>query len=201
MTNIIGITGGIASGKSTVTAFLREQGYPVIDADAVVHELQAKGGKLYQILVAEFGEDILLKDGTLDRAKLGQAVFADSDLRARLSSLQDQIIREELLARRDVLKQAEEVVFMDIPLLYEADYSGEVDQVWLVYVDKAQQLARLMKRNGLSSQDAENRLAAQLSLEEKRGLADVVIDNSGSVEATLAQVERLLREMKDGRRQ
>ncbi len=201
MTNIIGITGGIASGKSTVTAFLREQGYPVIDADAVVHELQAKGGKLYQILVAEFGEGILLKDGTLDRAKLGQAVFADSDLRARLSSLQDQIIREELLARRDVLKQAEEVVFMDIPLLYEADYSGEVDQVWLVYVDKAQQLARLMKRNGLSSQDAENRLAAQLSLEEKRGLADVVIDNSGSVEATLAQVERLLREMKDGRRQ
>lgn len=201
MTNIIGITGGIASGKSTVTAFLREQGYPVIDADAVVHELQAKGGKLYQILVAEFGEGILLKDGTLDRAKLGQAVFADSDLRARLSSLQDQIIREELLARRDVLKQAEEVVFMDIPLLYEADYSGEVDQVWLVYVDKAQQLARLMKRNGLSSQDAENRLAAQLSLEEKRGLADVVIDNSGSVESTLAQVERLLREMKDGRRQ
>ncbi|MGT2711375.1 dephospho-CoA kinase [Streptococcus oriscaviae] len=201
MTNIIGITGGIASGKSTVTAFLREQGYPVIDADAVVHELQAKGGKLYQILVAEFGEGILLKDGTLDRAKLGQAVFADSDLRARLSSLQDQIIREELLARRDVLKQAEEVVFMDIPLLYEADYSGEVDQVWLVYVDKAQQLDRLMKRNGLSSQDAENRLAAQLSLEEKRGLADVVIDNSGAVEATLAQVERLLREMKDGRRQ
>lgn len=201
MTNIIGITGGIASGKSTVTAFLREQGYPVIDADAVVHELQAKGGKLYQILVAEFGEGILLKDGTLDRAKLGQAVFTDSDLRARLSSLQDQIIREELLARRDVLKQAEEVVFMDIPLLYEADYSGEVDQVWLVYVDKAQQLARLMKRNGLSSQDAENRLAAQLSLEGKRRLADVVIDNSGSVEATLAQVERLLREMKDGRRQ
>ncbi|CYU50827.1 dephospho-CoA kinase [Streptococcus suis] len=200
MAKVIGITGGIASGKSTVTAFLREQGYPVIDADAVVHELQAKGGKLYQILLKEFGQDILSDDGNLDRFKLGQAVFADSKLRARLSDLQNQIIRQELLDRRDALKQTEQVIFMDIPLLYEADYSGEVDEVWLVYVDRAQQLERLMKRNGLAVQDAENRLAAQLSLEEKRGKAQVVIDNSGAVEATLVQVARLLEELKDGRR-
>ncbi|NQI36563.1 dephospho-CoA kinase [Streptococcus suis] len=200
MAKIIGLTGGIASGKSTVTAFLREQGFPVIDADAVVHELQAKGGKLYQVLLAEFGEAILSDDGSLDRAKLGQAVFADSKLRARLSVLQDQIIRQELLDRRDALKQTEQVIFMDIPLLYEADYSGEVDEVWLVYVDRAQQLERLMKRNGLAVQDAENRLAAQLSLEEKRSQAQVVIDNSGAVEATLAQVAQLLEELKDGRR-
>ncbi|HGA1493170.1 TPA: dephospho-CoA kinase [Streptococcus suis] len=198
MAKIIGLTGGIASGKSTVTAFLREQGYPVIDADAVVHELQAKGGKLYQILVKEFGQDILSDDGNLDRAKLGQAVFADSKLRARLSVLQDQIIRQELLTRRDALKQTDPVVFMDIPLLYEADYSGEVDEVWLVYVDRAQQLERLMKRNSLSVQDAENRLAAQLSLEEKRIRAQILIDNSGAVEATLDQVAALLEEMKDG---
>ncbi|MEG3310580.1 dephospho-CoA kinase [Streptococcus sp. SS-4456] len=200
MAKVIGITGGIASGKSTVTAFLREQGYPVIDADAVVHELQAKGGKLYQVLVKEFGQDILSDDGNLDRVKLGQAVFADSKLRARLSVLQDQIIRQELLARRDALKQTEDVIFMDIPLLYEADYSGEVDEVWLVYVDRAQQLDRLMKRNGYSAQDAENRLAAQLSLEEKRSKAQFVIDNSGAVEATLMQVAKGLEEMKDGRR-
>ncbi|MGQ7461809.1 dephospho-CoA kinase [Streptococcus suis] len=200
MAKVIGLTGGIASGKSTVTAFLREQGYPVIDADAVVHELQAKGGKLYKVLLKEFGQDILSDDGNLDRVKLGQAVFADSKLRARLSDLQDQIIRQELLARRDVLKQTEQVVFMDIPLLYEADYSGEVDEVWLVYVDRAQQLERLMKRNGYSAQDAENRLAAQLSLEEKRSKAQFVIDNSGAVEATLMQVAKGLEEMKDGRR-
>lgn len=200
MAKIIGLTGGIASGKSTVTAFLREQGYPVIDADAVVHELQAKGGKLYQILLKEFGQDILSDDGNLDRFKLGQAVFADSNLRARLSDLQDQIIRHELLARRDALKQTEDVIFMDIPLLYEADYSGEVDEVWLVYVDRAQQLERLMKRNSLSVQDAENRLAAQLSLEEKRSKAQFVIDNRGAVEATLVQVAKGLEEMKDGRR-
>ncbi|MBY4956061.1 dephospho-CoA kinase [Streptococcus suis] len=200
MAKVIGITGGIASGKSTVTAFLREQGYPVIDADAVVHELQAKGGKLYQVLLKEFGQDILSADGNLDRVKLGQAVFADSKLRARLSVLQDQIIRQELLARRDALKQTEDVIFMDIPLLYEADYSGEVDEVWLVYVDRAQQLDRLMKRNGYSAQDAENRLAAQLSLEEKRSKAQFVIDNSGAVEATLMQVAKGLEEMKDGRR-
>lgn len=200
MAKIIGLTGGIASGKSTVTAFLREQGYSVIDADAVVHELQAKGGKLYQILLKEFGQDILSDDGNLDRFKLGQAVFTDSNLRARLSDLQDQIIRHELLARRDALKQTEDVIFMDIPLLYEADYSGEVDEVWLVYVDRVQQLERLMKRNGLAVQDAENRLAAQLSLEEKRGKAQVVIDNGGAVEITLAQVAQLLEELKDGRR-
>lgn len=195
MTKVIGITGGIASGKSTVTVFLREQGYPVIDADAVVHELQAKGGKLYQVLLKEFGQDILSADGNLDRLKLGQAVFADSKLRARLSVLQDQIIRQELLTRRDALKQTEDVIFMDIPLLYEADYSGEVDEVWLVYVDRAQQLERLMKRNGFSTQDAENRLAAQLSLEEKRDKAQVVIDNRRAVEATLMQVARLLEEL------
>ncbi|HFI0255894.1 TPA: dephospho-CoA kinase [Streptococcus suis] len=200
MAKVIGLTGGIASGKSTVTAFLRNHGYPVIDADAVVHELQAKGGKLYQILLEEFGEEILSVDGNLDRAKLGQAVFADSSLRVRLSDLQDKIIKEELLTRRDVLKQTEQVVFMDIPLLYEADYSGEVDEVWLVYVDRAQQLDRLIKRNGLSVQDAENRLAAQLPLEEKRAKAQVVIDNGGAVEVTLAQVAQLLEELKDGRR-
>lgn len=199
MTKVIGLTGGIASGKSTITDFLRRQGYPVIDADQVVHELQAKGGKLYQVLVAEFGNSILTAEGDLDRKKLGQAVFENAGLRARLSLLQDKIIREELLARRDALKQTEDVIFMDIPLLYEADYSGEVDEVWLVYVDKAQQLERLMKRNGFSVQDAENRLNAQLSLEEKRAKAQVLIDNSGVVEETLARVALLLEDLMDGR--
>ena len=199
MTKVIGLTGGIASGKSTITDFLRRQGYPVIDADQVVHELQAKGGKLYQVLVAEFGNSILTAEGDLDRKKLGQAVFENAELRAHLSLLQDKIIREELLARRDALKQTEDVIFMDIPLLYEADYSGEVDEVWLVYVDKAQQLERLMKRNGFSVQDAENRLNAQLSLEEKRAKAQVLIDNSGVIEETLARVALLLEDLQDGR--
>lgn len=199
MTKVIGLTGGIASGKSTITDFLRRQGYPVIDADQVVHELQAKGGKLYQVLVAEFGNSILTAEGDLDRKKLGQAVFENAGLRSHLSLLQDKIIREELLARRDALKQTEDVIFMDIPLLYEADYSGEVDEVWLVYVDKAQQLERLMKRNGFSVQDAENRLNAQLSLVEKRSKAQVLIDNSGVVEETLARVALLLEDLQDGR--
>ncbi|WDN58029.1 dephospho-CoA kinase [Streptococcus parasuis] len=199
MTKVIGLTGGIASGKSTITDFLRRQGYPVIDADQVVHELQAKDGKLYQVLVAEFGNSILTAEGDLDRKKLGQAVFENAGLRAHSSLLQDKIIREELLARRDALKQTEDVIFMDIPLLYEADYSGEVDEVWLVYVDKAQQLERLMKRNGFSVQDAENRLKAQLSLEEKRSKAQVLIDNSGVVEETLSRVALLLEDLQDGR--
>ncbi|MGQ7396124.1 dephospho-CoA kinase [Streptococcus suis] len=199
MAKVIGLTGGIASGKSTVTDFLREKGYQVIDADAEVHDLQKKGGRLYQVLLEEFGPAILAADGQLDRVKLGQQVFADSQLRTRLSELQDQIIRQELLARRDLLSQTEEVVFMDIPLLYELDYSGEVDEVWLVYVDERQQLARLMARNGYSLQEAENRLAAQLSLEKKKERTDKVIDNSGSLEATLAQVASLVEEIGNGR--
>lgn len=199
MAKVIGLTGGIASGKSTVTAFLREKGYQVIDADAEVHDLQKKGGRLYQVLLEEFGPAILAADGQLDRVKLGQQVFADSQLRTCLSELQDQIIRQELLARRDLLSQTEEVVFMDIPLLYELDYSGEVDEVWLVYVDERQQLARLMARNGYSLQEAENRLAAQLSLEKKKERTDKVIDNSGSLEATLAQVASLVEEIGNGR--
>lgn len=200
MTRVIGLTGGIASGKSTVTAYLKKLGYPVIDADAVVHDLQAKGGRLYLVLVEEFGPDILATDGQLDRQKLGQAVFSDDRLRQSLSVLQDQIIRQELLDRRDRLAQDHDLIFMDIPLLYELDYSGEVDEVWLVYVDRAQQLERLMKRNGFSVQDAERRLAAQLSPEEKRERAQVVIDNSGAVESTLGVVAQLVEEVKNGRR-
>lgn len=195
MTKVIGLTGGIASGKSTVVSFLREKGYKVIDADAVVHELQARGGRLYQVLVAEFGQAIVLDNGEIDREKLGQAVFADPSLRLRLSSLQDRIIRQELLKRRDQQLGQETVLFMDIPLLYEADYRNEVDEVWLVYVDRKQQLARLMERNHLSVQEAENRLAAQWSLEEKRDQADRIIDNSRTKEEMWQQLSVYLKEV------
>lgn len=196
MTMIIGITGSIASGKSTVTNYLRKQGFQVIDADAIVHELQAKGGKLYDILVDFYGEKILAPNGEIDRQALSEQFFSDKTVRAEVSALQNTIIRQELLARRDDLLQKHEVVFMDIPLLFELDYRSQLDQVWLVYLDPAQQLERLMKRNNYTEEQAKKRIAAQLSLEEKKKLADQVIDNSGELSATYEQLDDLLEEIR-----
>ncbi|MGV3028093.1 dephospho-CoA kinase [Streptococcus hyovaginalis] len=196
MTMTIGITGSIASGKSTVTNYLRKQGFQVIDADAVVHELQAKGGKLYDVLVDFYGEKILAPNGEIDRQALSEQFFSDKTIRAEVSTLQNTIIRQELLARRDDLLQKHEVVFMDIPLLFELDYQGQLDQVWLVYLDPAQQLERLMKRNNYTEEQAKQRIAAQLSLEEKKKFTDQVIDNSGELSATYEQLDDLLEEIR-----
>lgn len=195
MARIIGITGGIASGKSTVTEFLRQQGYKVIDADQVVHELQEPGERLYQALLSTFGPAILQEDGRLDRPKLGAMIFGDPELLARSSQIQNQIIREELADRRDLLAETEDIFYMDLPLLFELQYEDWFDQIWLVDVTKETQLSRLMTRNGLSQEEAEKRIAAQLSLQEKRKRADVLIDNNGSLEETRQQIRDALQKL------
>ena len=195
MVRIIGITGGIASGKSTVTEFLRQQGYKVIDADQVVHELQEPGERLYQALLSTFGPAILQEDGRLDRPKLGAMIFGNPDLLAQSSQLQNEIIREELAGRRDLLAEMEDIFFMDLPLLFELQYEDWFDQIWLVDVTKETQLSRLMARNALSQEEAEKRIAAQLSLREKRKRADVLIDNNGSLEETRQQLRDALQKL------
>ena len=192
MAKIIGITGGIASGKSTVTNYLRQKGYQVIDADQVVHELQAKGGKLYQALVSWLGSAILNEAGELDRPKLSQLIFSSQENLAKSSQLQNAIIRQELADRRDQLAKTEETFFMDIPLLFEQDYADWFDEVWLVDVSKGTQLERLMARNNLSQEEAQQRIAAQLSLADKRQRAEIVIDNNGALSNTLKQLQALL---------
>ena len=195
MARIIGITGGIASGKSTVTEFLRQQGYQVIDADQVVHELQEIGGRLYQALLSAFGPDILQEDGRLDRPKLGAMIFGNPEFLAQSSQIQNQIIREELTGRRDLLAETEDIFFMDLPLLFELQYEDWFDQIWLVDVTEKTQLSRLMSRNALSQEEAEKRIAAQLSLLEKRKRADVLIDNNGSLEQTRQQLRDALQKL------
>ena len=195
MTRIIGITGGIASGKSTVTEFLRQQGYQVIDADQVVHELQEPGGRLYQALLSTFGSVILQEDGHLDRPKLGAMIFGNPQLLAQSSQIQNQIIREELACRRELLTETEDIFFMDIPLLFELQYKDWFDQIWLVDVMEETQLNRLMSRNVLSQEEAEKRIAAQLSLKEKRKRADVLIDNNGSLEETRRQIRDAIQKL------
>ena len=193
MVRIIGITGGIASGKSTVTEFLRRQGYQVIDADQVVHELQEPGGRLYQALLSAFGPAILQEDGRLNRPKLGAMIFGNPELLAKSS--QNQIIREELAHRRDLLAETEDIFFMDLPLLFELGYESWFDQIWLVDVTEETQLSRLMTRNALSQEEAEKRIAAQLSFQEKRKRADVLIDNNGSLEETRQQIRDALQKL------
>ena len=192
MGKIIGITGGIASGKSTVTNFLRQKGFEVVDADALVHQLQKPGGQLFQILVEHFGEKVLLEDGKLNRPLLASLIFSNSEEREWSKETQGQIIREELGSLRDKFAQTDDVFFMDIPLLFEQDYASWFDETWLVYVRRDTQLDRLMNRDQLSKESAETRLASQWPLEEKKKFATYILDNNGSREQLLSQVVTLL---------
>ena len=192
MGKIIGITGGIASGKSTVTNFLRQKGFQVVDADALVHQLQKPGGRLYQVLVQHFGQDIVSENGELNRPLLASLIFSNTEEREWSKQIQGEIIREELATLRDQLAQTESIFFMDIPLLFEQDYSAWFDETWLVYVEPDVQMERLMKRDQLSKDLAISRLLAQWSLEKKKGLASQVIDNNGSQDQLLAQLNSLL---------
>ena len=192
MGKIIGITGGIASGKSTVTNFLRQKGFQVVDADAVVHQLQKPGGRLYQLLVQHFGQEIILENGELNRPLLASLIFSNPEEREWSKQTQGEIIREELAALREQLAQTETIFFMDIPLLFEQNYANWFDETWLVYVDRDVQVERFMKRDQLSKEVAVSRLAAQWSLEKKKDLASHVLDNNGSRDQLVSQVVKLL---------
>ena len=195
MGKIIGITGGIASGKSTVTNFLRQKGFEVVDADAVVHQLQKPGGRLFQMLVAHFGAKILLEDGELNRPLLASLIFNNSDEREWSKRTQGEIIRVELAALRNQYAQTEALFLMDIPLLFEQNYASWFDETWLVYVNRDLQLERLMKRDQISKEAAESRLNSQWPLERKISLASHSLDNNGNQEQLIAQVVQLLEEM------
>lgn len=192
MTKIIGITGGIASGKSTVVEEIRKAGFQIVDADQVVHDLQAKGGKLYQALVAWLGPAILDENGDLNRPKLAEMIFSSPDNLAKSAEIQTEIIRQELLERRKQLEETEEIFFMDIPLLVEQNYVDWFDAIWLVAVKPEVQIQRLMARNAFSQREAEQRIASQMPLEEKLPFATVVIDNSGALDELKGQVNILI---------
>ena len=192
MGKIIGITGGIASGKSTVTNFLRQKGFQVVDADAVVHQLQKPDGRLFEALVQHFGQKIILENGELNRPLLASLIFSNPEEREWSRITQGKIIREELATLRNQLAQMETIFFMDIPLLFEQDYVSWFDETWLVYVDRNIQVERLMKRDQLSKNEAESRLAAQWPLEKKKDLASHVLDNNGNQDQLLTQVVSLL---------
>ncbi|MGT2926644.1 dephospho-CoA kinase [Streptococcus cuniculipharyngis] len=193
MVTVIGLTGGIASGKSTVSSYLRDKGMVVLDADQLVHDLQAPAGRLYQALVDYFGADILQADQTLDRTKLGQLIFSNPEMMAVSNALQDEIIREELARQLEILSVSHSVIFLDIPLLFEKGYETWCQEIWLVVVSEAVQAQRLMARNGYSQAEAQERIASQWPLLDKMKKSQVIIDNNNSLQATYQQVEEALR--------
>ena len=194
-TMIIGLTGGIASGKSTVVEMIKDAGYKVIDADQLVHDLQAQGGRLYLALLDWLGEEILLPNGELNRPKLGQLIFSNEEMRHRSAEIQGTIIREELAAQRDYLAKKEDIFFMDIPLLIENGYQDWFDQIWLVAVSPEVQRQRLMKRNHLSVEEAKMRIDSQMSLAEKKPYASLVLDNNGSLDDLKEKVKSAINDL------
>lgn len=197
---ILGVTGGIASGKSSVTAMFRRLGALVVSADELAREIVAPGSPVLEQLVARFGEDILTADGSLDRAVLGARIFADEASRRVLNDITHPAIARLAEERLRQLRQADApLVIYEAPLLFEAGAERRVDKVLVVRIRPDLQLARLMARDGLAEADARRRVAAQLSQEEKLARADYVIDNSGTSRETEAQVRALFAELTETR--
>jgi dephospho-CoA kinase len=186
---IIGLTGGIASGKSSVARILESLGVVVVDADQLAREAVAPGEEAYLSIVSEFGEGIVNPDRTINRQALGKIVFADSSARRRLEQITHPAIARRAEERLAALRNAgTPVVVYMAPLLIEAGVTSRVDEIWVVYADRETQVARLMLRDGLSSDETLQRLAAQMPMEEKRTYGKIVIDNNGTPEETERQV-------------
>lgn len=193
MRRVIGLTGGIATGKSTISKMFKSFHIPVIDADKIAREVVEPGKTAYDHIVRTFGKGITQGDGTIDRKKLGQIIFSDEQKRKQLNEIVHPAIRRKMIDRRDeYLKQGERAVVLDIPLLFESDLTHFVDQIIVVYIPEALQLERLLKRDHLNKVDALKRIRAQLPIEEKVKKADAVIDNQGSIEESFEQLEKIL---------
>lgn len=190
---LIGLTGGIASGKSTVSNWLSEHGYPIIDADKIARDVVEPGMGAYEAIVGQFGREILFEDGTINRKKLGSIIFKDEKKRSELNQIVHPAVRREMLAQKDRYEaEGHETIIFDIPLLFESNLFHLVDRVMLVYVDKKTQLNRLLERDQAGSEDAKARIASQLPLEDKKSRADYIIDNSGSLEETFQQLKNVI---------
>ena len=189
----IGLTGSIATGKSTVTNMLKELGAFVIDCDKTARDVVAPGTRGIAKIEAAFGKDAVAADGPMDRVYIGDLVFRNPEMKKRLENILFPLIFEALDAELLRLERegATPVVFLDMPLLYEVKYDSYVDEVWLVYVPFEVQLSRLMKRNGYTKEEALLRIHSQIPVDKKKALAQQVIDNSRTLEDTKEQVRSL----------
>jgi dephospho-CoA kinase len=196
---IIGLTGSIASGKSTVSQMLKESGYPIVDADLVARQVVEPGSETLEKIREAFGDEIILPDGSLDRKKVGDLIFSDPASRKRLNDIIHPAIRQEMLRQRAAyVADGQKVVIMDIPLLFESKLQHFVDKILVVSVTEENQLKRLMERNELAEGEALARISSQLPMSVKEEGADAVIYNNGTIEETKWQLNRILEEWDAG---
>ncbi len=190
---LVGLTGGIATGKSTVSALLRQLGCEIIDADLLAREVVEPGRPAWTTIVAEFGQDVVTGDGALDRKKLGAIVFANPERRRRLEAITHPAIRERFQARLDELAEHgfTGIVVFDAAVMIESGNYKNMDRLVVVVTDEPTQMARLRGRDGTDDAEGRRKIASQMPLSEKAKLADYVIDNSGDRHATAEQVRRV----------
>ena len=197
---LIGLTGSIATGKSTVARMFKERGFYVIDADELAHSVYKKGEEAYFKLIEVFGRGILDKSREIDRKKLGALVIKDKE---KLKILESIVHPEVERKRKEIIENIKReipdaMIIYDVPLLFEKNLEKLFDCVIVVYAKPELQIKRLMERDGMTEDEAKRRIAMQLSIEKKRELADVVIDNSNSIDHTKKQVEEIAKRIKDG---
>lgn len=193
---VIGLTGGIASGKSTVANYLADNGFFIVDADIASRKAVEIGSSGLEEIRTVFGDEVIQEDGALNRKALGEIIFNDKALREKLNAIVHPRVREIMEAEKEVGLALGKPVIMDIPLLYENKLEHTVDEVWVVYVPVEIQIERLMARNQLSLEEARSRVASQLSIEVKKQKADKVIDNSGTLDALYQQLKQLIQNYK-----
>jgi len=192
----IGLTGGIATGKTTVAEFIKQSGYPVINADEVAHQALSPAGPIFHHIVKAFGQEILSPTGEIDRRALGAKIFKDEAQRLRLESLVHPYVKQQVKSLRDDLeKQGQKIAFYDVPLLYEKNMQDEFDQVIVVSCSEKLQMDRLLKRSALSPIEARDRIRSQLPLKEKIARADIVIENDSTLEALLTATRAVLQKL------
>lgn len=197
---IIGLTGSIATGKSTVSRMLKEKGYPIVDADEISRLVVEPGSPVLTSIAEAFGTDVLLSDGSLNREKLGSLIFNDKDKREKLNGIIHPAVRAEMIRQKEEwLEKGANTIIMDIPLLFESKLHSYVDKIIVVSAAPAIQRERLMARNGYSAEEADARINSQLPIAVKENGADAVIDNNGTLKETENQLNILLREWNAGK--
>lgn len=190
---MIGLTGGIGSGKSTVAEMLRSHGFPVVDADQIARDIMEPGSPVLDEVAAEFGADLIGEDGTLDRAGLASRAFASEDATQKLNAITHPAIRKESARRfKEIEEAGEKAAVYDMPLLIELGMHKSMDLTVVVDVDAEERVRRLVAKRGLDAADARNRIERQIPDAERRAAADVILDNNGTREELETQVDALV---------
>lgn len=195
---IIGLTGGIATGKSTVSKLILNKGFPLIDADVIAREVVRIGEDAYNKIIEEFGKEILQSDKSIDRKKLGDLVFGNKELRLKLNSIVHPEIYKKIREKILLYSKFNDIIFLDIPLLIEGIKDLEknnimIDEIWLVYTEPEIQLNRLMKRDKIDRELAIKKINSQMSIKDKLKYAHVIIDNNSNIEELIENVDKALR--------